>query len=63
MRFKCAWHAPLALIDGTYQHGLASMDNKAFLANFFGSVIPAAIIANWFYYKNSRSIGLAIILH
>jgi hypothetical protein len=59
----CAWHAPLALIGGTYQNELARMDNKIFLANFFVSIIPAAIIANWFYYKNSRSIGAAILLH
>ena len=25
--------------------------------------IPAGIIANWFYYKNGRSIALAIFLH
>jgi membrane protease YdiL (CAAX protease family) len=26
-------------------------------------VIPAAIIANWFYYKNDRSIVASIMLH
>jgi len=57
------WHAPLALIGGTYQNQLAAMDNGAFLANFFISIIPAAIIANWLYYKNNRSIGAAILLH
>jgi membrane protease YdiL (CAAX protease family) len=57
------WHAPLALIAGTYQNQLAAMDNGAFLANFFISIIPAAIIANWLYYKNNRSIGAAILLH
>ena len=57
------WHAPLALIGGTYQNQLAAMDNEAFLANFFISIIPAAIIANWLYYKNNRSIGAAILLH
>jgi membrane protease YdiL (CAAX protease family) len=59
----CAWHAPLVLINGTYQNELARMDNKAFVANFFVSVIPAAIIANWFYYKNSRSIVASVLLH
>ena len=58
-----AWDAPLALIGGTYQNQLAAMDNGAFLANFFISIIPAAIIANWLYYKNNRSIGAAILLH
>jgi membrane protease YdiL (CAAX protease family) len=57
------WHAPLFLIGGTYQNTLAGMDNPVFVANFFVSVIPAAIIANWFYYRNSRSIALAVFLH
>jgi len=48
-----AWHAPLVLIGGTYQHDLAMMDNKTFVANFFVSVIPAAIIANWFYFTRT----------
>lgn len=59
----CAWHAPLVLLGGTYQHELAVMNNKIFVANFFVSVIPAAIIANWFYYKNDRSIAASILLH
>jgi len=59
----CAWHAPLVLISGTYQNLVAQMPNKIFVANFFVSIIPAAIIANWFYYKNDRSIGAAILLH
>ena len=37
------WHAPLVLIGGTYQNQLAAMDNGAFLANFFISIIPAPI--------------------
>jgi membrane protease YdiL (CAAX protease family) len=57
------WHAPLILISGTYQNELARMDNPLFLGNFFVSIIPAAIIANWLYYKNSRSIGAAILVH
>lgn len=58
-----AWHAPLVLIQGTYQNELARMENPLFLVNFFVSVIPAAIIANWFYEKNNRSILLGIGLH
>jgi membrane protease YdiL (CAAX protease family) len=57
------WHAPLAFIEGTYQNQVASIDNPVFLANFFASVIPAAVIANWLYYKNDRSIVAAILLH
>jgi membrane protease YdiL (CAAX protease family) len=59
----CAWHVPLVLVPGTYQHELAAMDNKIFVANFFVSIVPAGIIANWFYYKNNRSIVAAILLH
>jgi uncharacterized protein len=58
-----AWHAPLILISGTYQNELARMDNPLYLANFFVSIIPAAIIANWLYYKNSRSLLAAILVH
>ncbi len=58
-----AWHAPLFLISGTYQNGLVKMDNPVFVVNFFVSVIPAAFIANWVYYKNNRSIAAAVLLH
>ena len=53
---------PLVLVPGTYQHELAAMDNKIFVVNFFVSIIPAGIIANWFYYKNNRFIVAAILL-
>ena len=59
----CAWHAPLVLVPGTYQHGLAVMDSKIFVGNFFVSIVPAGIIANWLYYKNDRSIAAAILFH
>jgi membrane protease YdiL (CAAX protease family) len=39
------------------------MGQPLYVANFFVSVIPAAIIANWFYYKNDRSIAVAILVH
>ena len=58
-----AWHAPLFLIAGTYQNGLLETGHPVYVANFFVSVIPATIIANWFYYKNNRSIIAAILLH
>jgi len=57
------WHVPAMLIPGTYQHQLAVMDNKIYIANFFISIIPAGIIANWFYYKNDRSIAGAALVH
>ena len=58
-----AWHAPAALIAGTYQNELLRMENPLFLANFFVSIVPAAFIANWFYYKNDRSILGAVLMH
>jgi membrane protease YdiL (CAAX protease family) len=39
------------------------MANPLFLANFFVSVIPAAVVANWLYYRNNRSILAAVLLH
>jgi membrane protease YdiL (CAAX protease family) len=59
----CVWHAPLILVKGTYQHQLAQMDNPLFLINFFVSVLPVAVVANWLYYKNRRSIVGAVLLH
>jgi len=35
----CIWHAPLALISGTYQNAVAEMENKIFIVNFFVSII------------------------
>jgi uncharacterized protein len=61
--FWSGWHVPLVLIEGTYQHQVAMMDNKIFVVNFFVSIIPAAIIANWFYYKNDRSVAASVLLH
>jgi hypothetical protein len=51
------------LVPGTYQHEFAMMDSKIFVANFFVSIIPAGIIANWLYYKNDRSVAAAILFH
>ena len=59
----CLWHAPLMLISGTYQNQVAMTGNPIFIANFFVSIIPAGIISNWLYYKNSRSIPTAVVLH
>lgn len=53
------WHGPLFLIVGTYQHGLSPV----YAANFFVSVVPAAILANWLYEKHRRFIPAAILFH
>jgi uncharacterized protein len=56
------WHMPLFFIDSNYQHGLLEM-SPIYVANFFVSVLPAAILINWLYYKNNRSIVAAILFH
>ncbi|MBS0473452.1 MAG: CPBP family intramembrane metalloprotease [Proteobacteria bacterium] len=55
------WHAPLFLIAGNYQSGL--LGNPVYVANFFISVLPAAVLANWLYEKHRRSIPAAILFH
>lgn len=57
------WHAPLVLLPGTYQHEVASTGEPLFLANFFVSAVPAAILANWLYYRNGRSILIGVLFH
>lgn len=56
------WHVPLFFIQETYQHGLWLM-GPIYVANFFISVLPATILANWFYYKSQRSIPAAVFFH
>lgn len=56
------WHVPLFFIDRTYQHGLW-LQSPLYVANFFVSVVPAAIIANWLYEKHRRWIPAAILFH
>lgn len=56
------WHWPLFLIARTYQHDLVGL-GPVYVANFFVSVFPAAIIANWLYEKHRRSIPAAILFH
>lgn len=56
------WHLPLFFIKGYYHYELRNL-NIVYVINFFVSMIPAAILLNWAYYKNSRSILVAILLH
>ena len=57
-----AWHAPLVLMPGTYQHELTEI-GAIYVVNFFVSVLFAGIVANWLYYKHNRSITAGILLH
>lgn len=61
--FWAIWHAPLFFMPGTYHHGLAQMDSPVYAINFFVSVIGVAIVINWLYYKNNRSILAAAVAH
>lgn len=59
----CLWHLPLVLVPGTYQHYVATLPNPLFVINFFVSILAAAFVANWLYYKNRRSITGAVLVH
>jgi hypothetical protein len=51
------------LVPGTYQHYVATLTNPLFVVNFFLSILAAAFVANWLYYKNWRSITGAVLAH
>lgn len=57
------WHLPLFWIPGTYHHGLAQMETPIYAVNFFVSVMAAAIVVNWLFYRNNRSILAAAVAH
>jgi uncharacterized protein len=56
------WHLPLFFIQGYFHHEVltASIVN---VVNFFVSFFPVAILMNWLYYKNNRSITAAVLFH
>jgi uncharacterized protein len=56
------WHLPLFFIKGYYQYELRG-HHFIYVINFFISMIPATLIINWLYFKNGRSIPLAILCH
>jgi uncharacterized protein len=56
------WHAPLFFVSGYYHHILWET-SIVYVINFFVSMLPAAFLMNWVYFKNNRSIIAAIILH
>jgi membrane protease YdiL (CAAX protease family) len=56
------WHVPLFFIKGYYQYELWQ-SSIVYTANFFISIIPVAIITNWVYFQNGRSILLLILVH
>jgi membrane protease YdiL (CAAX protease family) len=56
------WHLPGFFIKGYYQNELWNT-NIVYAINFLISIVPAAILINWVYYKNNRSITIAILFH
>ena len=56
------WHLPAFFIVGSYQASLWGQ-NPIFAINFIVGVIPLAIITNYLFYKNRRSIALLALFH
>lgn len=56
------WHVPLFFIHGYYQN-ILWQTSIIYVANFFMSMPPAAVLLNWLYYKNDRNIIAVILLH
>ena len=56
------WHLPLFFVKGYYQYELIHM-NVIYALNFVVSLVPAAFLMNWIFYKNGRSIIAIILFH
>lgn len=55
------WHVPLFFIKDSFQNSLlVSLPLTIF---YFLNFLPITIITNYFFYKNNRSIPVAIIIH
>jgi len=56
-----AWHLPLFLLPGTYQHeiGLGTLTSS----RYFISIIPEAIFITWVFNHTERSTLAAILFH
>ncbi len=55
------WHLPMFFVRHYYQNELLS--NWVYTANFWVSIFPVAIIINWLYYRNNRSIIACFLFH
>jgi membrane protease YdiL (CAAX protease family) len=56
------WHIPLFLIDH-YYHNTLLRTHPLFALNFFVSILPAAFIINWLWYRNKGHILPAVLFH
>ncbi len=55
------WHLPMFFINHYYHNELLS--NWVYTANFWVSIFPTAIIINWLYYRNNRSVIACFLFH
>ncbi|BCY16514.1 MAG: CPBP family intramembrane metalloprotease [Chloroflexi bacterium] len=56
------WHLPLFFISGLYQYEIAN-ESILYAINFVLSIIPMAVIINWVYQINKKSITAIILFH
>jgi membrane protease YdiL (CAAX protease family) len=56
------WHLPVFFIKDSYQ-SLLWEQHTLFAINFFVGIFPLAIIMNYLFYKNRRSISLIALFH
>lgn len=56
-----AWHIPLFLIEGTFQHQLGFGSFRFWV--FMASNIPLTVLITWVYNHTNRSIMAAVLVH
>jgi membrane protease YdiL (CAAX protease family) len=56
------WHVPLFFIKGYYHYEMLHT-SIIYALNFIASVFALAFLANWIFYRNSRSIPGNILFH
>lgn len=56
-----AWHIPLFLIEGTFQHQLGFGSFRFWV--FLASNVPLTVIITWVYNRTDRSILSAVFVH
>ena len=56
------WHLPLFFVNGYYNHELWET-SIVYVINWVAQIFVAALLLNWVYYKNNRSIAATILFH
>jgi membrane protease YdiL (CAAX protease family) len=57
-----AWHLPLFFVKGYYHANLLA-ESPVYALAFLVGVVPLTVITNWIYYRNGRSIVVAVVFH